>query len=460
MNKLPREILSQIIQRVPCMPWNTDTQPIIPLTHVCQHWRAFIIATPQIWTSISNRSRGLAALSLQRAKAVPLEFWLDMSRLKKRREFSGLINSHIQNAKTLRFFGFRAIEELSQTLPNLPRPMPNLQSLTLDRSGNTEQKDSVDPFESLAPTLRYLKLVDVPLYPSFLRLRALTELALRYRQLRLNVNSDTLLGFLEDNHSLKSATLDIENLDPCSQRGTAIMNRLQHLSITCHNRRDKNAHRSDTFLSNIALRKGAHLELLSCTLASLNEVLSDIPAVQLPNLLSPTFLQYEFSSCRRIRLLGPNGRFSSQEPYSGNARPFVEFPLLPLTNIRDFHLKQVHGSGWEPFDPSFLPALETLVVNCQIGALSLLLSALFLNPSFPPSLKTLAFLNCSPSGDFMEALTKFASNRKNTTSAWLHRVVIVDSKENLPTTASINALGKHVPDVDIRVGERLPTDLA
>jgi hypothetical protein len=403
----------------------------------------------------------LAALSLQHAKAVPLEFWLDMSRVKERRGFSGLINSHIQNAKTLHFLGFRAIEELSQTLPNLPRPMPNLQSLTLDRFGNTEQKDAVDPFESLAPTLRYLKLVDVPLYPSFLRLRALTELALRYRQLRLNVNSDTLLGFLEDNHSLKSATLDIKNLDPCSQRGPAIMNRFQHLSITCHNRRDENAYHSDnTLLSNIVLRKGAHLELISCTWASSSVVLSGIPMAQFPNLLSPTFVEYQLSRGRSIRLLGPNGSFSFQESESPDARPFVEFPLLPLTNVREFHLRQVFGSDWGAFDPSFLPALETFAVDCGTGASGHLLSALFSNPSFPPSLKTLAFLNCTLSGDFMEALTQFASDRKNTTSAWLHHVVIVNSKENLPTTASINALGKHVPDVDVRVGNKLPTDLA
>jgi hypothetical protein len=397
----------------------------------------------------------LVALSLQRAKAVPLEFWLDMPRVEKRPGFSGLINSHIQNAKTLRFSGFQAIEELSQTLPNLPRPMPNLQSLTLDRSGNTEQKDSVDPFESLAPTLRYLKLVDVPLYPSFLHLRALVELVLQYHQLRLNVNLDTLLGFLEDNHSLKSATLDIANLDPCSQRGTAIMSQLQHLSITCHNRRDKNA-----YLSNIALRKGAHLELISCALARSNEVLSGIPTAQFPNLLSPTFMEYQLSRGRRIRLLGPNGSFSFQKPDSRDARPFVEFPLLPLTNVREFHMKQVYGSDWGTFDPSFLPALETFAVDCGTGASGHLFSTLFSNPSFSPSLKTLAFLNCTLSGDFMKALTQFASDRKNTTSAWLHHVVIVNSKENLPTTASINALEKHVPDVDVRVGGKLPTDLA
>jgi hypothetical protein len=239
------------------------------------------------------------------------------------------------------------------------------------------------------------------------------------------------------------------------------MSRLQHLSITCYEKRDENAHLSDnTLLSNIALGKGAHLELISRAWTSSSVVLSGIPMAQFPNLLSPTFMEYRLYRGRSIRLLGPNGSFSFQESHSPDARPFVEFPLLPLTNVREFHLKQVYGSKWGTFDPPFLPALETFAVHCKTGASGHLLSLLFSNPSFSPSLKTLAFLNCTLSGDFMEALTRFASDRKNTTSAWLRRVVIVDSRGKLPTEASIDALGKHVPDVDIRVGKKLPTDLA
>ena len=60
----------------------------------------------------------------------------------------------------------------------------------------------------------------------------------------------------------------------------------------------------------------------------------------------------------------------------------------------------------------------------------------------------------------MEALTRFASDRTKTTSAWLRRVVIVDSGGNFPSVDSINALRKHVPVVNVSVGEELPTDLA
>ena len=59
----------------------------------------------------------------------------------------------------------------------------------------------------------------------------------------------------------------------------------------------------------------------------------------------------------------------------------------------------------------------------------------------------------------MEELAQYASNRKETGSAWLHRVVIVDSRAHLPSAVSIDALEKHVPTVDVCVGKALPRDL-
>lgn len=60
----------------------------------------------------------------------------------------------------------------------------------------------------------------------------------------------------------------------------------------------------------------------------------------------------------------------------------------------------------------------------------------------------------------MEELTRFASGRRNTTSALLRRVVIIDSKGNLPNVASINALEEYVPVVDVYIGKTLPKDLS
>jgi len=68
-------------------------------------------------------------------------------------------------------------------------------------------------------------------------------------------------------------------------------------------------------------------------------------------------------------------------------------------------------------------------------------------------------LNCSLSEEFMDGLTKFASERQNTTATWLHRVLIVHKDGIFPSAASIRRLGNHVQVVDVRMGEKLPTDL-
>ena len=110
------------------------------------------------------------------------------------------------------------------------------------------------------------------------------------------------------------------------------------------------------------------------------------------------------------------------------------------------------------FRPPLLPALETFTVTRETGMLRLLFP-LFSNPSSSPSLKTLAFLDCNLTNEFMKELAQFIANRKNTTSVWLHRVVIVNSNGNLPSPGSIDALREGVPVVDVRVARELRTDL-
>jgi len=452
VNRLPPEVLSRIIRHVP-HEHDTNAQVALVLTHVCRYWREFIISTPWEWALISSGSEGLAALSLKRAKAELLEICLDMRQVGKSPQYSDLINPYIQRAKILHFSGFETVEGLTKMFPNFPQSMPNLQSLTLDRCNYSDS--SVDPFESLTPTLRHLKLLYVPLYPSFLRLRDITELYIRDRYCSLHL--DTILDFLEENRSLKSATLGIVFTEPSlhsSRRGAAIANQLQYLSIPYG---DEPGGKS--LISNISLQRGAHLEICAG-----DDLLSYLPTAHLLNLSSPTFMEYRAYE-RTIRLLGPNGSLSFHKPriYHGD-RPFVEFPLLPLTDIRELRLiHRMSESPWATFGAefyiSFFPALEIFATDYE-EQLCYSLPTLFSDPSFPPSLKTLAFLNCDLSGGFMEELTRFASGRRNTTSALLRRVVIIDSKGNLPSVASINALEEYVPVVDVCIGKTLPKDLS
>lgn len=427
------------------------------MTHVCRYWRESIVSTPGNWALISNERIGLTRSSLERCKAVPLELRLSVFQARIDAGFFDLITPYIQNTEILRIDYI----SLQKTLPSFPRSMPNLRSLSL-LSGHLNWNRSTDPFgplKWLAPALTHLSLTRVPLCPSFLRLRSLADLTLHNYQLDLHL--DTLLDFLEEKTSLERVTLRIAFNQPSfrvSRRRVAIRNRLLSLSI-----RSIDAMDSEALISNIALQRGALLELtLYDRNAGSNAVLSVISMTHLSNLESPTHIQY-YPDKRGVRLFGPNGSFSFTCGWWFLEEPFAEFPLLPLTNVQTFYLvRRALGVGDPPedsivFPPSSLPALETLAVEHDV-AVSHLFSALFSDPSSSPSLNTLAFLDCDLDEGFMKELTRFASNRKNT-SARLYRVVIVNSKGCIPSPASLDGLGKHVPVVDVRVCGRLPADL-
>ena len=470
MNRLPSEIISyiarcildgEVISRAPKNnlkgEGTVDTSSIVPLTHVCRHWREAIISTPENWTLISSRSGGLTSLSLQRAKAAPLEIRLDMRQVRENPGFSALITPHIRNTGTLLIGYVLSIEELVQTLQNFPQSMPNLRSLTLTRESESPNRDwSIDPFGPSIPALTHLSLKYIPLYPAFLHLRTLTSLTLS--SYNFNLHLDTLLDFLEENHSLNRLNLCIgfaASARRSSRRQAPIRNRLQSLVIFSVSAMDANA-----LISNIALKCGAHLNItLYDPSAGLNDLPSAISMTHLSNLRSPTLVKYDHERMS-IRLLGPNGSFSLEAFNRGD--PFAGFPPAHFANVRTFQHSRSELAGY-PLEPivfysSSLPTLETLVVENE-ATVSFLLSDLFSDPSSSPSLRILAFFDCDLNENFMEELTLFASDRKKTTSAWLYRVVIVNSKGILPRFASIKALRKHVPVVDVQIGEKLPASV-
>ena len=375
-----------------------------------------------------------------------------------------LLAPYVQNIDTLQVVGEATlVEELRDAIPGFPQSTPNLRSMSLSLTSDDDLDRSIDLFESLPSTLRCLYLYDIPLYSSLLRLRSLTELTYDYHEFDLHL--DTLLDFLEENHSLDRATLGISFREASlrsSRRRTAIQSRLRLLSIHYSDVMDCQA-----LISNITLQRGAHLNIVPTgTSGGLGDILSGVSTAHLLNLRSPTFMEYR-SYLGDIQLCGPNGRFSFGTLYTlHRSVPFAEFPLLPLTHVREFRL--IHRMPeWQTtqyahnplvFYQSSFPALETLAVDCETSA-SHLLSALFSTPSSPPSLKTLAFMDCDITDDFVGELTQYASERRATTSAWLYKVVIVNSDAVFPSIASIRRLKEHVPVVDVKVGTELPRDL-
>ena len=387
-------------------------------------------------------------MSLERAKAAPLNLCLDMDEVRKQRGLTDVLTPHIQNAETLEFSELITFVDLTRTLPNFPQSMPSLRLLEMSLSSHAPNWDpTVDPFKSFPSSLRYLFLCRIPLYPSFLNLSTLVEFSLY--DYGFSCPLDTLLMVLEQNHFLKCVSLGIGFRQPAlrsSQRQSPTINKLQLLSVTCEEAEDARA-----IISNIPLRRGADLKIISRDEgAGLDSILSDIPATHFMNLSSPTRM---ISEERRIRLSGPNGSFWFQGFSSKTT--FAEVPLLSFDTIRELRLGDPSSRA---FDPSVFPALESLAIERGVSVQNTL-STLLSSPTSSPALKTLAFLNCYLPKDFMEDLVRFASNRKDTMLAWLHRVVIVDSGGRFPSADSIRALGKHVPVVDVQFGTELPTDL-
>ena len=403
-------------------------------------------------------------MCLKRAKSAPLDITLHpsstlhLSPPRGDHSLSDILIPYTQNIKILGVY-YVSASELKTILPNFPQSMPNLESLTFMSWGNKWDQfigpsETIDPFESLARTLKHLSLFRLPLHPSLLKLRTLTKLDLH--DFHCKHHLDTLLEFLEENCSLASATLEIMFIEPSlhiSRRQNPIRNRLRYLQIVCSDTAEGQA-----LISGIALPKGATLEVYGCPTSGsgvgVNDILSGISTTHLLNLPSPTFMEYH-AYTRDIRLVGPSGsaRFCTR---SCSEIPFIEFPLLPLTNIRRLYFDT---RWWDMIQPppgpavfthlSFFPALETLTIAHNTD-LSHLLSPLFSSPASSPSLEGLVFLGCSITEEVMEELTQFASDRKDTTSAWLRRVAIHHREGGFPS-ASVCKLEKHVPVVNLQI---------
>ena len=110
-----------------------------------------------------------------------------------------------------------------------------LESLELEQE--EEEGDwSIDPFElGFTLALKRPSLVGIPLYPSLLGIRTLSELTLHEPQGDLCL--DALLDFLEGNNSLESADLFIGFTEPPPRNPLRRVtnNRLRYLSIRCNN---------------------------------------------------------------------------------------------------------------------------------------------------------------------------------------------------------------------------------
>ena len=363
--------------------------------------------------------------------------------------FSDLLTPCIHNIVTLYLFEIGSLEDIMQTFPNFPCSTPNLRSLEMSLDDDDDDVDiSIDPFQPFSSTLRRLALFGVPLYPTFLNLRTLTEFTLCDYAFTLPL--DTLLTMLEENRGLERVDLSIKFTNPdlrSSQRRVPISNRFRHLSVSFYKAEDARA-----LISSIPIQRGANLELISRgSTGGLNNTLSSISETHLANLPSPTYMTI-FGN--QVQLSGPNGSLSFSR-LSPSEMSLVGLPLLSFDKIRELRFKYPPRA----FDPSLFPALEALAIESD-RYISTTLSIWLSSPKSSPLLKTLAFSHCDLSEEFMKVLTQFACDRRKTAVTWLYRVLIVDYFGKFPSPSSILRLKGYVKVVDFQMENSLPLHLA
>ena len=168
-------------------------------------------------------------------------------------------------------------------------------------------------------------------------------------------------------------------------------------------------------IARVALPRGTYFGIGSDDEnVELSGILSTYFVVNLPNLPSPPSV---FCVVPRrsgggitggIELRGPNGTFSGH--FANPHGPFAESRLFALGNIQELHLTypMMKKSIPAALLPSYFPSLQTLIIIGRTNPLQAL-STSSRDPASFLSLKTLGFMDCVISKQFMKALRRFDS---------------------------------------------------
>ena len=436
----------------------TDPRPIISLTHVCRYWRKAITSSPRNWASIGNGWKRLAPLCLERSGVVPLTVNITVSAIKGDKDFLQALLPHTSRISHLSLTGYPSIEEVADDLPDFfASPILNLTSLELEQTG--EPAESFPSNEIPAPPLfqhvsklKSLRLTRTPLYPSLISIRSLVELELVGYTTPFPFGK--FIGFLRLNSTLELVVLDTQFVDVPAwifPARVVSLSHLRQLSFTCAHPIDAKA-----LISSISFPRGVSFEVSSSRTQDSVDPRSFLPSPPTPirRLLTPITTIKCQDRPGVTQLYGNNSYFSFRCSGFG-PHAYWEFSSFSTTAVREFHVKtsSCHDLSW-PL--ARLPALETLVLVDITSFPHRSLDFLADEPIPCPSLKTIAFLDCGLDRTMVGELEGVVSRRKDSTAAWLHRVVIVSRFGRLPDRQLIHRLRQFIPRVDVRIDEELP----
>ena len=454
MNHLPPEII------VLCATFVSpaDPRPIVSLTHVCRYWRNAITSSPRSWASIGSGWKRLVPLCLKRAGVVPLTVNIMVPEIRGNETFLQALIPHVPRVSHLSLTGYSSIERVADDLPNLfAFPIVNLTSLKLEQAEEPTEslplnKTPASPLFRNVSNLRSLHLTRIPLYPSLANVRSLVELKLVGYTTPFPFGN--FVEFLRSNRNLELAVLEIQFTGVpmwIFPGGSVSLARLRQLSFTCAHAIDAKA-----LISSISFPRGVSLEVSSSRTQGDEDPCSFLPS-------SPTLLRRLLAPIATIKcqdkpgvteLYGNNSYFSFRCAGFG-PHAYWEFPTFSTTTVREFHVKtsSCRDLSW-PL--ARLPALETLVLVGVTSFPNHSLDFLAEEPIPCLSLKTIAFFDCDLDRTMIGELEGVVSRRKNSTAAWLHRVVIVCRFGSFPDRQLVHRLRQFIPRVDVRMDEELP----
>ena len=374
-------------------------------------------------------------------------------------DFLSALIPHIAEVAHLSLIGYPSVEAMADDLPGLfVSPMPNLTSLGLRQAEEPAELfppsgSPVPPVFQNVSKLKSLRLIQTPTYPSLFNIPSLVELKLIGYTSPFDFK--TFIGFLASNKNLEIVVLDIKFIEG-SVRTVPVrmvpLARLRHLSITCANPIDAKG-----LLSWISLHGGTHLEIICSRWSSLDSYLPS-PHTPVQRVLAQITVVKFQNSPWEFHVFDNNGSSFSFRCYQASLS-VPKFDLFPTASVREFHVNNVPCALAPRFFTSTLrqlPALETLVITNTAHWDTGTFESLAGQPLLCPSLKTIAFLDCTFVPDVMKELEGVVVKRKGLEAAWLYRVVIVSSIGGLPSYTAIQRLRQHVPCVDVRVGDKLP----
>jgi len=431
----------------------------VALTHVCRYWRRAISSNPTSWASIATGWKRLVPLCLERAGVVPLVVDITVSDVKSNKDFLKPLLPHTSRIDSLRLVGFTSTEAVTDELPGFfDSPIPNLTSLELQQT--TEPAELFPSREALVPPvlqnttrLVSLRLTRTPLYPTLFKISSLRELkVLGYTN---PFDFGTFIGFLDSNLDLEYVILDVQFITDTvktARRRKVSLSRLRHLSITCFEAID-----SKGLLSCISLPRGVNVEVIYTKMGRSVELEPFLPSPPTPiqELLAPITTVKTQMTPQEFLLSGNGSGFTSRS--QGGIRGWSL--LFSTTLVRELYVDLYPYTSTDAGVPNLmkrLPALEILAIS-RADVFSIgLFSTLTEKPVVCPALKTIAFFDCDIDSDTVEVLGEALTRRRDSTAAWVYRVVIVSSTGTTPDYTSIQQLQKSVPSVYIRTDNKLP----